>query len=252
MNSSPHSLTQTRTSSMRGMASIVAILFLPAGLTVAADDAKVQHFENRVRPLFVERCYKCHAGPTVKGGLRLDSREAVLRGGESGPAVVVGKPDESLLLQAVRHQNGLKMPPDGKLTETQIAALAEWIKAGAVWPKADAVAVAPIDAGERCHGHAAKSERTGEVAAALAACGFADARRRRTGLRLARSERPWARRFGDEGRPCGRRRLAREIRQAEHAAEASRGAIRDDHRVWPRRRIVPSTFEAMRRCRSCW
>ncbi len=129
---------------MRGMASIVAILILPMGLTVAADEVKVQHFENRVRPLLVERCYKCHAGPKVKGGLRLDSRDAVLRGGESGSAVIVGKPDESLLLQAVRQQNALKMPPDGKLTETQIAALAEWIKAGAVWPVGDAIAAAPL------------------------------------------------------------------------------------------------------------
>ena len=68
--------------------------------------------------------------------MRLDSREALLKGGDSGTTVVAGKPDESLLLQAVRHQNGLEMPPDGKLNEAQIAALAEWIKAGAVWPQA--------------------------------------------------------------------------------------------------------------------
>ena len=91
-----------------------------------ADD----RFESNVRPLLIERCHKCHAGTMTKGGLRLDSREAVLRGGESGPAIVAGKPDESLLMQAVRHQNGLEMPPDGKLTEPQIAELAAWIEAG--------------------------------------------------------------------------------------------------------------------------
>jgi hypothetical protein len=92
------------------------------------------YFERRVRPLLIERCHKCHAGTKNKGGLRLDSREAVLKGGGSGPAVISGKPDESLLLRAVRHQDGLAMPPDGKLNESQIAALAEWIKSGAVWP----------------------------------------------------------------------------------------------------------------------
>ncbi len=91
-------------------------------------------FESRIRPLLVERCHKCHAGTMIKGQLRLESHEALLKGGETGPAVVAGKPDESLLMKAVRHQDGLAMPPNGKLNEAQISALAEWIKAGAVWP----------------------------------------------------------------------------------------------------------------------
>ncbi len=97
---------------------------------------EVEFFEKKIRPLLVERCHKCHAGTKVKGGLRLDSGEAVLRGGESGPAVISGKPDESRLMQAVRHQSGMAMPPDGKLAEKQIADLAVWIKAGARWPGA--------------------------------------------------------------------------------------------------------------------
>jgi hypothetical protein len=115
-------------------------LFL-AGVPAAAaasdnlDEAE-RFFESRIRPLLVQRCYKCHSETARKGGLRLDSREGVLEGGESGAAVVVEKPDESLLLEAVRHQNGLVMPPDGKLNEVQIAALAEWIKGGLVWPGA--------------------------------------------------------------------------------------------------------------------
>ena len=110
---------------------IVIVLGLPlnACASVAED-----HFEKRVRPLLIERCYKCHSGAMTKGGLRLDSHMAILRGGETGPAVIAGKPDESLLLQAVRHQNGLAMPPDGKLTDSQIAALVDWIKDGAIWP----------------------------------------------------------------------------------------------------------------------
>jgi len=105
-------------------------------LFAAEDSAEAERFfEAKVRPLLVERCHKCHAGGMTKGGLRLDSREALLKGGESGPAAVAGKPDESLLLQAVRYQNGLEMPPDGKLNEAQVASLSEWIKAGVVWPR---------------------------------------------------------------------------------------------------------------------
>lgn len=109
-------------------------LFAGAAGRAAAEDAASELFEKKVRPLLIERCHKCHAGTATKGGLRLDSREAVLKGGDSGPAVVPGKMKESLLLQAVRHEDGLKMPPDGKLSETQIAWLAEWIRLGAVWP----------------------------------------------------------------------------------------------------------------------
>ncbi len=91
-------------------------------------------FETNVRPLLIERCFKCHSEAMTKGGLRLDSGEGIQKGGETGPAVIAGKPDESLLLQAVRHENGLEMPPDGRLTDMQIAGLAEWIRTGAFWP----------------------------------------------------------------------------------------------------------------------
>ncbi len=115
--------------------------FRSATAQVAASDAD-GFFEMNVRPLLVERCHKCHAGKMTKGGLRLDSREALLRGGESGPAVIAGKPEESRLMQAVRHKNGLEMPKDGKLTAAQIAALDEWIKTGAFWPKESGVVTA--------------------------------------------------------------------------------------------------------------
>ena len=118
----------------------VAVLCGLAG-RISASEAD-DHFERRVRPLLIERCHKCHAGTKHKGGLRLDSREAVLKGGETGPAVVPGKPDESLLMHAVRHRDGLAMPPKGKLNESQIAALEQWIKAGAVWPGPAATAAA--------------------------------------------------------------------------------------------------------------
>ena len=98
-------------------------------------------FESKIRPLLIDRCFKCHAESKAKGGLRLDSRDLSLKGGETGPAIVPGKPDESLLVKAVNHQNGLAMPPDGKLTETQIADLTAWIKAGAFWPGAVATGI---------------------------------------------------------------------------------------------------------------
>ena len=107
----------------------------------AAEPSAEEHFERKVRPLLIARCHKCHGADMAKGGLRLDSREAGLRGGETGSVVTAGKPEDSLLIQAVRHQNGLAMPPDGKLSEAQITDLAVWIKSGAVWPGA-AVTVA--------------------------------------------------------------------------------------------------------------
>src|SRR5207237_3594369 len=79
----------------------------------AADNASSANdfFETEIRPLLAERCHKCHGENKPKSGLRLSSRAAVLHGGDTGPAVVPGKPDESLLIQAVRHEGDLKMPP---------------------------------------------------------------------------------------------------------------------------------------------
>jgi len=99
---------------------------------VLADE---QLFERQIRPLLIERCHRCHAGDTAKGGLRLDSRAAALKGGETGPALVPDHPDQSLLLQAVRHSSGLKMPPDGRLAAAQVEALTRWIQDGASWPE---------------------------------------------------------------------------------------------------------------------
>lgn len=92
-------------------------------------------FEARIRPVLVTHCYDCHAD-SAKSGLRVDSREALLKGGKRGPAIVPGKPEESLLLLSVRHTHEtLRMPKGGaKLQEKEIADLAQWIKDGAVWP----------------------------------------------------------------------------------------------------------------------
>ena len=87
-------------------------------------------------PVLVERCVKCHGGEKVRGGLKLTSGPDLRRGGNAGPVVVPGKPDDSLLVKAVRYTNPeLKMPPAGKLTNEQIAALETWVRMGAPDPR---------------------------------------------------------------------------------------------------------------------
>ena len=105
---------------------------------------EIDFFEKRVRPVLAENCFACHSeqAPQPMSGLRVDTRDALLQGGDRGPAVVPGQPSESRLIQAVRHQ-GLVMPPNGKLADHQIADLEQWISLGAPWPVAGA---APADA----------------------------------------------------------------------------------------------------------
>ena len=113
------------------------IVFGLALLVVAAwpvwSQSKDDFFETRVRPILATECFSCHTDSQL-GGLRLDSREAMMRGGKSGPAIIPGEPDKSLLLTAVRQTGALKMPKGGKLAPDQIEAIAEWIRSGAVWP----------------------------------------------------------------------------------------------------------------------
>ncbi|WP_165223431.1 PSD1 and planctomycete cytochrome C domain-containing protein [Aquisphaera insulae] len=120
---------------------IVATSWLVAGWAsaapaLAADDAAARFFEDKVRPTLADRCYECHGPASGKGKakLRVDSREALLRGGESGPAIVPGEPDRSLLLLAIRHDGAVAMPPKSRLDQAEIDAIAAWVKAGAPWP----------------------------------------------------------------------------------------------------------------------
>ncbi|WP_165218915.1 PSD1 and planctomycete cytochrome C domain-containing protein [Aquisphaera insulae] len=110
----------------------------------ASPEKKVEFFEKKIRPILVSQCHTCHSAETnSKGGLRVDDRNGLVQGGNSGSAVVPGKPDESLLLQAVRHADDApKMPPKSKLTDAEIADLARWIEDGAAWP-AEVAASAP-------------------------------------------------------------------------------------------------------------
>jgi hypothetical protein len=137
----------------RAFAAAVVILALPRPATrdvraadaapAAATPEAVEFFEKRVRPVLVGKCLECH-GDKAKGGLRLDSRSGMLTGGDSGAVIAPGDPDGSLLLQAVRYGEELKMPPEGKLDEASISALADWVRMGAPWP---AESVAPASAG---------------------------------------------------------------------------------------------------------
>ena len=102
---------------------------------------ELRFFETSIRPVLVENCQKCHGPKKQWANLRLDSRAAVLRGGDSGPAIVPGKPEESLLVRAVRQtDDDLKMPEDGRLAERQIADLVRWVELGAPYPAAPATA----------------------------------------------------------------------------------------------------------------
>ena len=113
-----------------------------ATLAQSPSPEDVQFFESKVRPLLVNRCHDCHStkAKKVKGHLLLDNRAAILKGGESGPAVVPGQPDKSLLIQAVRYlKDDVQMPPKGKLPASEIAVLEEWVRRGVPYPGAVAV-----------------------------------------------------------------------------------------------------------------
>ena len=102
-------------------------------------DPKQNFYLQHVGPVLKENCYRCHAGMNRKGGFRMDSRAALLAGGKDGVAVVPGDPEKSRMLHVVRREEawGKPMPPDGPLTEGEIAAIEQWIRDGAVMPEAE-------------------------------------------------------------------------------------------------------------------
>ena len=115
----------------------IACFFTLGLLTAAVHAGDAEFFESKIRPVLVQSCYKCHSATTKspKGGLRLDSRAALLAGGESGPSIVPGMPSGGTFLEALRYKNAdLMMPPAGKLPDAAIADFETWIKRGAVWP----------------------------------------------------------------------------------------------------------------------
>ncbi len=123
----------------------LALVLLAVSIPVfGADDetpfsaADLEFFEKKVRPLLVEHCYECHSSKSdeLEGGLRLDYRGGHLKGGDTGTAIVPGKPAESRLVTAISYSDvDLQMPPETKLPAAKIATLTEWVKRGAPWPK---------------------------------------------------------------------------------------------------------------------
>jgi len=125
---------------MTGTPSLTTLFLLGtlAAQAAAPSPEALKFFENKVRPLLVEQCQECHGAKKHKGGLRLDNLAFILQGGETGPAIVAGDVEKSLLVKAVGYADkDLKMPPDDKLSDADIATLKQWIAMGAPWPEAE-------------------------------------------------------------------------------------------------------------------
>ncbi len=131
---------------------LLALLLLPNVLRAAKptsppfSDSQLEFFEKQVRPLLVARCYECHNHKLEepKGSLSLDSRQAALAGGDTGPAVTPGDLEESLLIDAVRYGDLYQMPPKSKLSAEEIAILEKWVRTGAAWPPGENATHAPM------------------------------------------------------------------------------------------------------------
>jgi hypothetical protein len=126
---------------------MLGLLAISPGPAAAEDRAEgVAFFETKIRPVLVEKCYPCHSSRAerLKGGLRLDTREGIRRGGDTGPAVEPGKPDESTLLRAIAHTEDFSgMPPKEKLPDPVIADFRRWVEMGAPDPR-DTAATQPV------------------------------------------------------------------------------------------------------------
>jgi mono/diheme cytochrome c family protein len=120
---------------------------------VKLDAAQEEFFEARVRPVLVSHCLMCHGSEKHKGGLRLDARDAMFRGSDSGPVVIPGKPEESSLIKAIGYGGDVQMPPSGKLKDAEIAALTDWVKQGAHWPDVRPGAASPAIASTNSISH---------------------------------------------------------------------------------------------------
>lgn len=139
----------------RWIALLSVCLLLLAAKTCGADETKgIEFFEQHIRPVLVKHCYECHSAESepVQGGLRVDTRAALLKGGDNGPAIVPGSADRSLLIQALRQQN-FEMPPEGKLPDETIDRFVQWVRLDAPMPKADQPTLADADASEEARNH---------------------------------------------------------------------------------------------------
>lgn len=138
-----------RNSSLFAACSLFGLFLIPSELRAQEDPAKAnEFFEQKIRPVLVEHCYSCHSAAAeqnkkLKGGLYLDFAAGLLTGGDTGPALVKGKPAESLLIKALKYDD-LQMPPNGKLPEAVVADFVKWIELGANDPRVEQPMVKPV------------------------------------------------------------------------------------------------------------
>ncbi len=123
-------------------------LSLFAAITVYGEEPfsaeEISFFESKIRPVLVTHCQDCHSGEDPESRFSVEFRDAFLTGGEFGPAVKLGKPKESLLISAIKHDEFLKMPPKAKLTSAQVIDFSRWVEMGLPWPKEESAVVANI------------------------------------------------------------------------------------------------------------
>ena len=118
-----------------------AVLWRPSTVSAKSDPASntEAYYTQKVQPIFQANCYRCHGAPNHRGGLHLDTREGLLQGGMDGAVIVPGHPEQSLLIKLIRHEgptdDPMPMPPKSKISDADIAVVAEWIKGGAVMPQ---------------------------------------------------------------------------------------------------------------------
>jgi hypothetical protein len=127
---------------VRSLLAVAALVAVPAASRAADDPKAVEFFETKIRPVLVEHCYKCHSeeaeqGKKLRGGLKLDTRANWQKGGDTGPAIVPGKPDQGSLIESLKYTSDVRMPPKGKLPDSVIADFEQWIRDGAVDPRTD-------------------------------------------------------------------------------------------------------------------
>jgi hypothetical protein len=127
---------------LRNLAVVAGAVFTQQTGAAAEPDLKfsgpqIEFFESEIRPLLSAHCWKCHGADKQQGGLRLDSRAAILIGGDLGPAATLADPDESRLVEVVGYAGNIKMPPSGKLSDREVVALRRWVREGLAWPTTD-------------------------------------------------------------------------------------------------------------------
>jgi len=108
------------------------VLILTA-FTLGAEDSGERFFDTRVAPILTKRCLGCHNDELNDGGISFQNRDTLITGGSRGPAIAPGKPESSLLIEAIRHNGDLQMPPGPKLPNKEISTLTEWVRRGAPW-----------------------------------------------------------------------------------------------------------------------